>query len=303
LKNFEEKKSMTEMSVTRRTVRTAAVVTATAAATVAITDSLLALLEAWRRKEETPEEQAARAAAAEPNHCIAPLPVLCFGDSLTEGYCGVWRHPRYSPESNPDDPQQETAAMRLHPYCLKLGDLLADAAGDHTPQRRARFAVHRAWNGWTAEQLLPMLQRELRAGPWRCVVVLAGSNDVCGGAAAEVVLRRLRALWEACDSAGVRVVVVPTPPAALKYHGWVNPPGDAAGEAKAAERTAALAALGELVAAAAAAEGRPVTPILRQGDDLCTDHDWLWDDCLHLSPRGSDKLGELVFDAITAAGL
>ena len=72
-------------------------------------------------------------------------PVLCFGDSLTEGYHGVWIHPTYSPPSNPNDPAKETEAMKLHPYALRLGDRLADQAGDDTPQRRARYACCRAW--------------------------------------------------------------------------------------------------------------------------------------------------------------
>ena len=229
-------------------------------------------------------------------------PVLCFGDSLTEGYHGVWKHPRYSPAGNPDHPAEETVAMRLHPYCLKLGDCLADAAGDGTPSRRARHAIHRAWNGWTADELLAMLRRELMAGPWRCCVILAGSNDVVFGVSVEETLRRIRCLWKLCDEAGVPVVVVPNPPAALQYHGWVNP-GTAEGIERAAQRTKALIELGKEVEKAAAAEKRPCTPIIYQGDDECRDNDQYWDDCLHFSPAGSDKLGQLVFTAITAAGL
>lgn len=192
--------------------------------------------------------------------------------------------------------------MRLHPYCLRLGDLLADASGDSTIQRRARHAVHRAWSGWTAEQLLPMLQRELVAGPWRCCVILVGSNDICFGAPADVALERIRALWRACDEEGVPVVVVPNPPADLRFHGLVNP-GDEAGEKRALERIQAMDELGQLVVEAAAADGRAATPIVRQGDDACLEQDCLWDDCIHFSPAGSDKLGELVFDAIVTAGL
>ena len=72
---------------------------------------------------------------------------------------------------------------------------------------------------------------------------------------------------------------------------------------RAAQRTEALIELGKEVEKAAAAEKRPCTPIIYQGDDECRYNDQYWDDCLHFSPTGSDKLGQLVFTAITAAGL
>ena len=57
-------------------------------------------------------------------------PVLCFGDSLTEGYHNIWQHPVFGP-SNPDDPAQEMTRLRLHPYSIQLGArLAADAADD-----------------------------------------------------------------------------------------------------------------------------------------------------------------------------
>ena len=57
-------------------------------------------------------------------------PVLCFGDSLTEGYFNVWQHPVFGPD-NPDDPAQETTRLRLHPYSMQLGArLAADAVDD-----------------------------------------------------------------------------------------------------------------------------------------------------------------------------
>lgn len=57
-------------------------------------------------------------------------PVLCFGDSLTEGYHNIWQHPVFGP-TNPDDPAQEMTRLRLHPYSIQLGArLAADAADD-----------------------------------------------------------------------------------------------------------------------------------------------------------------------------
>ena len=61
---------------------------------------------------------------------LAPAGGAVFGDSLTEGYFNIWRHPIFGP-NNPDDPAQEMTRLRLHPYSIQLGArLAADAADD-----------------------------------------------------------------------------------------------------------------------------------------------------------------------------
>lgn len=225
--------------------------------------------------------------------------VLCFGDSLTEGYHGVWRNARNSPKSNEIDALREVKAVKLHPYCIFLGECLADAANDFSPQRRARYAAHRAWSNWTTDQLLPMLRREINAGPWRCCVILAGSNDILLGHPPSEVLERIRALWKVCDEQSLPVVVIPNPPAELWYHGWTEQ-GDESGKQRAKERSRAMAELSRLVEAAAVEEGRAVTPIMKQvGNGL----EFFFDDALHLSPAGSDEMGWRVFSTIQTSDL
>ena len=54
--------------------------------------------------------------------------------------------------------------------------------------------------------MLPRLRAMLRAGPWRAVCLMAGSNDIIlEGASAETALARVAALHAACDEAGVPV--------------------------------------------------------------------------------------------------
>lgn len=88
---------------------------AAAAAGAAVAASVTLWLTRCRRR------RAGRAAAVEP--------VLCFGDSLTEGYFNIWQHPVFGP-SHPDDPTQEMARLRFHPYSIQLGARLAADAGE-----------------------------------------------------------------------------------------------------------------------------------------------------------------------------
>ena len=127
---------------------------AAAAAGAAVAAAVTLWLTRCRRR------RAGRAAAVEP--------VLCFGDSLTEGYSNIWQHPVFGP-SHPDDPAQEMARLRFHPYSIQLGARLAADAGEAGGGYAAalRYACCRAYSGWTAEELLPRLGRALDEGLWR----------------------------------------------------------------------------------------------------------------------------------------
>jgi len=129
-------------------------------------------------------------------------PVLCFGDSLTEGYHGVWHAPS-APQSPPNPSDGELEHLRFRPYALRLGARLAEAA-DPTAfihyGLALRHAETRAYSGWTAAELRERLGAALNGGPWRAVVILAGTNDVVmEGTTAEVAAGRVRALWRLCD--------------------------------------------------------------------------------------------------------
>ena len=106
------------ISLGRMTARNLAAAAAGAAVAAAVT------LWLTRSRRHTIGRSRRQSAAA------AVEPVLCFGDSLTEGYSNIWQHPVFGP-SNPDDPAQEMTRPRLHPYSIQLGArLAADAADD-----------------------------------------------------------------------------------------------------------------------------------------------------------------------------
>lgn len=238
-----------------------------------------------------------RRRARERQRLRTALPVLCFGDSLTEGYHGVWPHPTFGPSNKGTD---EMLHVRLHPYSIRLGARLAAASG--VPRESVHYGVSlrhaepRAYSGWTAAELLPRLRAALRGGPWRACVVLAGSNDVIGeGVTAEVAFARVAALHAACDACGVPVIVVTPPDCDTTYHGMV--PAD---ERKA--RRSELSELARRILDSCRRDGRAVVDA-RAALPMDDGHSELWDDAIHMSPLGSDCLGDAVFAAIQEHGL
>lgn len=221
------------------------------------------------------------------------LPVLCFGDSLTEGYHGVWVHPEFSPKTNPG--ADEIGNILLRPYSIRLGHRLAVDASDGAEGYRSalRYANVRAYSGFTAEELLPALRAALRERPWRCACILAGSNDVVlEGQAAPMVLERIARLHEACDAAGVPVIALTLPEADLAHHGLV-PPGDAM------SRQAVLAEVAEGLAATCRASRRACADV-RAALPLGATY---FDDCMHPNAAGSDRIADTVYDVLHRHGL
>ena len=224
-------------------------------------------------------------------------PVLCFGDSITEGYHGIWHHPVFAPaRSDPAEfPRGELEPLRLHPYAIHLGAALSAEAGqaDGGYKTALCHAVARAYSGWTAGEMLPALRRELSAGPWRACVICAGSNDVVLGASAEETLPLVLALHAACDAAGVPVVVLPNPDCDMAHHGLCKEPQ---------RQRAELAKLAFMLQARSAKEKRAVAEV-RLGMPMDAAHAQLWDDSIHPSPEGSRVLALLVHAAMKEHGL
>ena len=69
----------------------------------------------WRRRRARKSSEAS-----------AIRPVLCFGDSITEGYHGIWDHPEFGPRGKPN--ADELVHVRMHSYAIRLGALLARGA-------------------------------------------------------------------------------------------------------------------------------------------------------------------------------
>ena len=164
---------------------------------------------------------------------VRSYPVLCFGDSITEGYHNIWPHPTNAPgrRNFPEDGSawhaHEHSRLLLKPYAIHLGYLLAADVGDCDSGYSAslRYARARGFSGWTAEELLPELRRSLREGAWRCAVIMAGVNDVLRDGVVDVptLLARIEQLFRACDEAGVRVVALTPLECDMANHGWVAP--------------------------------------------------------------------------------
>ena len=86
-------------------------------------------------------------------------PVLCFGDSITQGYHGIWQHPTFGPRSGKAN-ADELINILLHPYAWRLGALLATSAGAASDPAACdgitslKFAEMHAFSGWTAEAII-----------------------------------------------------------------------------------------------------------------------------------------------------
>mmetsp|Transcript_51558 Transcript_51558/g.95390 ORF Transcript_51558/g.95390 Transcript_51558/m.95390 type:complete len:239 (-) Transcript_51558:127-843(-) len=232
-------------------------------------------------------------------------PVLCFGDSLTAGYHGVWQHPLIHP-SNPN--KNELSNVRFHPYAYALG---AELFLDRNPERRKAdsevfspealtCAEAYGYSGFCADELLPKLECALKAGPWRCCVVLAGSNDIIGGGCSvEVTLERIKALYAACERAAVPVVVLVNTDCDTANHGMVP-------AAEAGVRRQRLRDLGDALVKFSQAKAWPCCDVRdrfrfpQSAEDPSAE---LWDDSLHYSPKGSQTLGALVAQTICTHSL
>ena len=224
-------------------------------------------------------------------------PVLCFGDSLTEGYHNVWHHPTFG-GGRPDPakwPEDELHNLRLYPYSIALGAALAadDAGIDGGYASALRYAVCRAYSGWKAADMLTPLKAALSGGPYRAAVILAGSNDIVQGASAEDTLPGVLALHEACEQYGVPVVVIPNTDCDMQHHGMCTNP---------TRQRAELAKLARLIDAHATAAGRAVVAA-REALPMDDAHADLWDDSIHFSPAGSRQLAGLVHASMRKHGL
>ena len=230
---------------------------------------------------------------------VRSYPVLCFGDSITEGYHNIWPHPTNAPgrRNFPEDGSawhaHEHSRLLLKPYAIHLGYLLAADVGDCDSGYSAslRYARARGFSGWTAEELLPELRRSLREGAWRCAVIMTGVNDVLRDGVVDVptLLARIEQLFRACDEAGVRVVALTPLECDMANHGWVAP-------ADVAPRQEALAQLAKAVKDLCKRQGRVCVDV-RAALPLCAEN---FDDAVHPTPAGSTKIAQAVHSAMRA---
>lgn len=215
--------------------------------------------------------------------------MLCFGDSITQGFYGVWG-PKNRNEA-------ETSNVRFYPYSIRLGERLAGCSSIKAALHRAQTI---AFSGYTSGELFPELQRALRAGPWRAAVICAGVNDAASeDLCADDIYDRVCTLIAACDHAGVPCVILPPLDCELDWIQYVFPDAKRSPQ----QRREVLKDVSDRLVAHCRLTGRPFVDSRTAVPYDLTNHGDLWDDTVHLSPAGSAKLGDAVFDVICAAGL
>lgn len=204
--------------------------------------------------------------------------VLCYGDSLTAGLTGFqfspWAEHLAAGLRGRGAPGAEVAAVGLSGLTARQ---LADGAD--------AGALRDAWRITG-----PGLRRALRGAkpPYRCAVLMAGTNDLGRHPARHIVVSLLR-LHRAAHSTGTRTVAVGIPTS--NYTAKVPPAA-----AKRAAVNAALRVFAERSGGAAAYVDPPVPYDASSG---------LWaGDGLHMSAKGYERhgaaLAQPVFDAVFA---
>ena len=120
---------------------------------------------------------------------MATSRILCFGDSLTEGYTF-----------------QESG--EFHPYSTELHKLLAEHC-------QGTVVVHTA--GVSGETVVPSMSGRLdkllkqEGQPYDWVIILGGTNDLGTGRTAEGLLPHLLALHDRAKEAGSRTLALAIP--------------------------------------------------------------------------------------------
>ena len=255
--------------------------------------------------------------------CERSTSVLLFGDSLTEGLLGngCFRRAHANPPPTPyrdkrgdvrarPAPSPKTFDKRacFYPYALRLGERYAEenatvafefvtsppaevpagsrAAAPCDADHRERVTLVEAGvSGERVDHMVPRLRALLASRCFDAVVVLAGTNNLGGDAAASILdhVAQLRAaVARACPGARVLSVTLPE----LARDRWPGP---------AKTRVAVNAKL----------PGRDRVDLDALTCRTCGrgDRDGLWDeDGIHLARPGYDAFGDAVFAALKRPG-
>jgi len=201
--------------------------------------------------------------------------ILCYGDSLTVGYCTQGRK---------FDPYGRTLALALG----KAGIACQVAVCGHSGHSVAQMVANRnAQEVQDAAGLLGQgLERILAQAEVlpELVLLMAGTNDLGAGTDPQTICADISSLHDICHSRGIPTLVIAPPPA----------PGVQGASAARRQRLARL--LEWWAQEAAGPEGGPLATFVDPANlvplGVADGEDGLWDwDGLHLAPRGSRLLG------------
>jgi len=185
--------------------------------------------------------------------------VLAFGDSLTEGYAR-W-------------------GTIMHPYTLTLEKSLV--ALDNSIK-----VVNAGVSGETTDEMVPRFTQLFNAQEFGVAIILGGTNDL-GGKNPDNVFNNLKTMHELAAKKGCKTYAVTIPELAAEEHEtWVYPIRSKINnmlKEYCAKRKI------QVIDLAAAIPYSTLTEEERKD---------LWDDGLHFTPKGYDKFGEIVFNAI-----
>eukprot|EP00118_Oscarella_pearsei_P009156 m.51137 g.51137 ORF g.51137 m.51137 type:complete len:224 (+) comp34117_c0_seq3:464-1135(+) len=187
--------------------------------------------------------------------------VLCFGDSLTNGY--------------------HRGGFAFHPYSKHLQELLSV---DHPNLKIVTEGV----SGEKASDMNTRLAVLLRERQYDWVIILGGTNDLAYDAKPKALAETIFLLHSMCHKVGARTVAITIPECAIER----KESGESLGEAKNAVnnliRDFALKSDGKVLLADLWAE-IPCVSLSKEEQEK------YWDDHLHFSPAGYDKMADIIY--------
>eukprot|EP00929_Paragymnodinium_shiwhaense_P084000 TRINITY_DN4489_c0_g1_i4.p1 TRINITY_DN4489_c0_g1~~TRINITY_DN4489_c0_g1_i4.p1 ORF type:complete len:336 (+),score=50.14 TRINITY_DN4489_c0_g1_i4:122-1129(+) len=194
--------------------------------------------------------------------------VLCYGDSLTAGFC--------------------SHGALFEPYGRTLADVLGAAgvasevivcghsgglASDFVDKKSGSLVDVTGCHGKGLARIL------VEDGPFDLVIIMAGTNDLGAKASSQAVLRSVTKLHEECHKRNIPTVALAPPPAPIRAPGeeWLR------------------RRLCNLLKEWAAEDASGFAFYQEPGEFVPSTHNsqWIWEaDGLHFTPAGSRALGE-----------
>ena len=198
-----------------------------------------------------------------------PCRILCFGDSLTEGW--------------------HKNGFRFHPYTMRLAELFRVNGKDNVE------LVNRGLSGETVHpemttRLPAILSKE---SPFNFAIILGGTNDLASLSAAKKagLFENIKTLHEMAHENGVKTCALTIPNASFdvlpSFAEYVNYKEEVNEKIKEfAAKNSDMICLCDLSSK---------LPMFGVSDEHLSKY---WDDDLHFTPQGYDRMAELIFKAI-----
>lgn len=138
--------------------------------------------------------------------------ILCYGDSLTAGFC--------------------CHGSRFIPYATTLKSKLINAMNSDIE------VDHYGFSGWTAQEMLssshegevqdftgskgPGLARALQNKQYSLLILMAGTNDIGSGTKADAVFKHIKDLIQFAEKSNTRVLNIGIPDTKHQGPGWLS---------------------------------------------------------------------------------